>query len=270
MKGKKKKPASFYVLVVLILLLFAIALAAPLLAPNDPHRTDLSAALQGSSAKYPLGTDSLGRCMLSRLLYGARVSIFSSLCIITIVFVLGTCIGVVSGYFGGVLDMILMKVVTLVQAFPKFILAIAIAGVLGIGIGNMIFALCLVEWAEYARISRSLAWQLRNKTYIKAAKICGESEPRILFCHVLPGVVRPLVVNASLGISSMIMEVAALSYLGVGVKSPMAEWGAMMNNGKDYLQTSPALVLLPGVAIFLVSAIFNMFGDKLRDALDRG
>ena len=174
-----------------------------------------------------------------------------------------------AGYLGGAVDMVLTKIITIMQAFPKFILAIAIAGVLGIGIKNTILALCLVEWAEYARISRNLSRGVKQRTYIKAAKVCGESRLQIMFHHVLPNVLPTLVVNASLGISSMIMEVAALSYLGVGVKSPMSEWGAMMNIGKDYLQTETRLVIIPGIAIFVVSVLFNLFGDKLRDILDR-
>lgn len=272
MKRREKSrryPASFYAMTVLILLLFVIALAAPVLAPNDPYHTELSDALQGPSRQYPLGTDPMGRCMLSRILYGARVSIFSSLCIIGIVFVIGTAIGVVSGYTGGIADRILTKIITIMQAFPKFILAIAIAGVLGIGIRNTILALCLVEWAEYARLARSLTLGVRGRTYIRAARVCGEGRMRIMVRHIIPNIIPPLIVNASLGISAMIMEVAALSYLGVGVKSPMAEWGAMMNTGKDYMQTNISLVLIPGAAIFLTAVLFNLFGDKQRDILDR-
>ncbi|AFA46841.1 oligopeptide ABC transport system permease OppC2 [Acetobacterium woodii DSM 1030] len=245
-----------------------IALLAPVLAPNDPNKSDLMVALQGASSQYPLGTDPLGRCILSRLLYGATVSIFSSLAITAFVFIIGTLIGVTAGYWGGKIDGVLNKFITVMQAFPKLILAIAIVGVLGVGIGNMIFALCIVQWAEYARLSRSLARSVKQRTFIKSAKICGESDWQIMRRHVIPNVIPPLIVNASLGISTMIMEVAALSYLGVGVKSPMAEWGAMLNSGKDYLQTNPNLVVIPGLAILVVSVLFNLFGDKLRDALD--
>ena len=272
MKMKKEKnigfPVSFKIMLGLILILFAIAVLAPFLAPNDPYKTELMAALQGPSAEYPLGTDPLGRCLLSRILYGARVSIFSSLFIISVVFLIGTAIGVISGFAGGIVDKIITRVITTMQAFPKFILAIAIAGVLGIGIENTILALCLVEWAEYARMARSLTMTVKQKTYIRAARISGESSGKIMVRHIFPNIVPPLVVNASLGISSMIMEVAALSYLGVGVESPMAEWGAMMNTGKDYMQTKIGLILVPGFAIFLAAVLFNLFGDKLRDILD--
>lgn len=265
---KRKYPISFLVLAILIIILIAIALLAPVLAPNDPNKSSLMDALQGPSIQYPLGTDPLGRCILSRLLYGGRVSIFSSLVIIAIVFVLGTSIGVFSGYTGGITDTVLTKIISITQAFPKIILAIAIAGVLGIGIRNTIIALCIVEWAEYARMARSLTIGIKDRTFIKAARICGNSEFKIMFRHVLPNIIPPLIVNASLGIATMIMEVAALAYLGVGVQSPMAEWGAMMNTGKDYAQTNISLIIIPGMAIFITAVLFNLFGEKIRDVLD--
>ena len=241
---RKKYPVSFWVLAVLIMLLIAAAVFAPVLAPNDPNKSSLMDALKGPCQQFPLGTDPLGRCLLSRMLYGGRVSIFSSLIITASVFVLGTVLGVFSGYTGGAVDMVLTKIISITQAFPKIILAIAIAGVLGIGIKNTIIALCIVEWAEYARMARSLTRSVKERTFIKAAKICGCGEIKI-----------------------MCMEVAALSYLGVGVQSPMAEWGAMMNTGKDYSQTNISLVLVPGAAIFITAVIFNLFGEKIRDVL---
>ncbi len=265
---KKKIPKSFLILCILIVLLLGTAIFAPLLAPHDPNKTELSLSLLKPCKEYPLGCDAMGRCMLSRILYGARVSIFSSLAIVFIVSFIGTLIGVFSGYFGGITDKILSKCISIMQAFPKMILAIAIAGVMGIGIENTIFALCIVEWAEYARLSRSLTMGIRNQTFIKAARVCGESHFSIIIRQIIPNVIPTLIVNASLGIASMIMEVAALSYLGLGVRSPMAEWGAMMNAGRNYLQTDTRLVIIPGVAIFLTAVIFNLFGDKLRDVLD--
>ena len=264
---RKKYPVSFWVLAVLIMLLIAAAVFAPVWAPNDPNKSSLMDALKGPCQQFPLGTDPLGRCLLSRMLYGGRVSIFSSLIITASVFVLGTVIGVFSGYTGGAVDMVLTKIISITQAFPKIILAIAIAGVLGIGIKNTIIALCIVEWAEYARMARSLTRSVKERTFIKAAKICGCGEIKIMFRHILPNIIPPLIVSASLGIASMIMEVAALSYLGVGVQSPMAEWGAMMNTGKDYIQTNISLVLVPGAAIFITAVIFNLFGEKIRDVL---
>jgi ABC-type dipeptide/oligopeptide/nickel transport system permease subunit len=266
-KQEKKSGIFFYVITGFVLLLLIVAILAPVLAPNDPYETNLMVAQQGPSRAYPLGTDGLGRCMLSRVLYGARISIFASIAATAIVFFVGTVIGVLCGYFGGVVDMILNKIITIMQAFPQIILAIAIAGLLGIGIVNTIIALCMVQWVGYARLARSFTFSIRQRTFIKAARVCGESHGKIIFRRVIPNIISPLIVNASLGIAAMIMEIAALSYLGVGVAEPMAEWGAMINAGRDYMQTDVKMVLIPGVAIFLTAAIFNLFGEKLRDKL---
>lgn len=265
MKNTKNK--GFKLMTALILLLLILALLAPVIAPNDPYQTNLMLAEAAPSAQYPLGNDPLGRCMLSRIIYGARVSIFSSLLITIIVFAVGVSIGTVSGYFGGAVDTILSKLITIMQAFPKIILAIAIAGLLGIGIQNTIIALCMVEWVEYARMSRSLSFTAKQHNYIKAARVCGESHLKIIFKRIIPNIIYPLIVNASLGIASMIMEIAALSYLGVGVKEPMAEWGAMINAGRNYMQTNVNLVIIPAIAIFITAAAFNLFGEKLRDKI---
>ena len=266
--GKKKntkKNWSFHILVGMIVLLFLIAILAPVLAPNDPYSTDLTVAQIGPCSQYPLGTDNLGRCMLSRVLYGARISIFSSLLITFFVFCIGVTIGSLCGYFGGAVDAVLNKIITIMQAFPQIVLAIAITGILGIGIRNTIIALCMVLWVDYARLSRSFVYSIKGRTFIKAARICGESHLRILFRRIVPNIVYPLIVNASLGIASTIMEIAALSYLGVGVEEPQAEWGAMINLGRNYIQTDMKMVLIPGVAIFVTAAVFNLFGEKLRD-----
>lgn len=264
----KRGTKATYILAGVILLFLLIALLAPLIAPNAPDKTNLAAALQGPSQQFPLGTDQLGRCVLSRLLYGASVSLFSSLGIIAIIFCIGTFLGVMAGYFGGIEDAVISKFITVIQAFPRLILAIAIAGVLGIGITNTIIALSVISWTEFARLSRSMVLSIKERTFIQAARVCGESHLKIMLRHVLPNIIPSLIVTASLYVSGMIMEVAALSYLGLGVKSPMSEWGSMMNLGQSYLQTNPRLVLLPGIALFLTGVLFNLFGDKLRDAME--
>lgn len=267
-RPKRRSQKAFYVTLTLLVLLFLVAVLAPVLAPNDPYNANIVMQMEGPSQQYPLGTDRLGRCILSRLLYGAQTSLFASLAVITIVFVVGTTLGMVAGYFGGVADTIINRFTTILQAFPRLILAIAVVGALGIGIGNTIIAVSVVYWTEYARLSRSLVIGLRNRTFIQAARVCGESHARILLRHVLPNIFPSLIVTASLDIGMMIMEISALSYLGLGVQSPMAEWGDMMNLGKNYLQTNPWLVILPGIAIFVTVMIFNLFGEKLRDKLD--
>ena len=268
-KERKKRPQILlYIMIACIITLFLVAVLAPVIAPNDPYKTDLMNQLQGPSEQYPFGTDNLGRCILSRLLYGATTSIFSSLGITAIVFIIGTVLGVIAGYFGGVFDIVISKITTIFQAFPRLIFAIAIAGVLGIGIGNTIFALCAMCWTEYARLSRSLVLSVKERTYIKAARVCGENHFIILIKHVFPNIFPSFIITSMLNIGAMLMEVSALSYLGLGVKTPMAEWGDMMNLGKAYLQTNPWLVFIPGIAIFVAVVIFNLFGEKLRDALD--
>ncbi len=268
MKMKTKEYLSFYVVSGIVLLLLLVAILAPVLAPHDPYETNLLLSRRPPGGEYPLGTDGLGRCMLSRILYGARISVFASIAVTVIVFLAGTTLGVVSGYFGGVIDQILSKLITVMQAFPQIILAIAIAGLLGIGIGNTILALCLVQWVDYARMARSFTFSLRQRTFIKAARVCGESHRKIIFKRIIPNIILPLLVNASLGIASTIMEIAALSYLGVGVAEPAAEWGAMINAGRNYMQTDVRMVLIPGIAIFLAASLFNLFGEKLRDRLE--
>lgn len=263
-----KKNLSLGILTGLTGILLLIALCAPLLAPHDPYETNLADALEGPSTEYPLGTDELGRCMLSRILYGARTSIFTSLCIVAIVFAIGTTIGVIAGYLGGLVDQILSKLIAITQAFPKLILEIVIAGILGGGIRNVILALCLVEWAEYARVSRNLCRSLKQQPFVQAARLCGASSRQIMYRHMLPNILPTLVTQASLGAATMILEVASLSYLGVGISPPAAELGSMISAGKDYMQTEVQLILIPGAALFVIALIFQLLGEKYRDRLD--
>lgn len=268
-KAKKKQRSQwfFYVTIALLSMLFLTAVLAPILSPNDPYQTDIVNQLSGPTEQYPLGTDALGRCILSRILYGAQTSLFSGAIIVAAVFCVGTALGILAGYFGGVLDAIITRITTIFQAFPRMILAIAVAGVLGIGIRNTILALCVVYWTEYARLSRSLVVGLKNRTFIKAARVCGESHLRIMVRHILPNIFPSMIVTASLDMGVMIMEISALSFLGMGVETPMAEWGEMMSAGRAYLQTNPWLIIIPGIAIFISVMIFNLFGEKLRDRL---
>ena len=266
-KKKQRSQCFFYVTIALLAMLFLTAVLAPILSPNDPYQTDIVNQLSGPTEQYPLGTDALGRCILSRILYGAQTSLFSSVIIVAAVFCVGTALGILAGYFGGILDAIITRITTIFQAFPRMILAIAVAGVLGIGIRNTILALCVVYWTEYARLSRSLVVGLKNRTFIKAARVCGESHLRIMVRHILPNIFPSMIVTASLDMGVMIMEISALSFLGMGVETPKAEWGEMMSAGRAYLQTNPWLIIIPGIAIFISVMIFNLFGEKLRDRL---
>jgi len=265
MKRKHQKECTvFFIVAGFVLLLLLTAISAGLLAPHDPNEVNLLIAELPPGGSYPLGTDALGRCMLSRILYGARSSLFASLFITLTVFLIGVTMGVISGYFGGPLDVVLNKFITVMQSFPKIIMVMALTGILGIGFGSIIVSLCLVEWVDYARISRSYTLSLRERYFIKAARICGESHLRIIFRRVIPNIFYPLIVNASLGISGVIMSISALSYLGLGVKEPMVEWGMMISSGRAYIQSNPSMILLPGAAIFIASSLFNLLGEKLR------
>jgi ABC-type dipeptide/oligopeptide/nickel transport system permease subunit len=267
-KKRKRSQGFFYVTIALLTMLFLTAVLAPVLAPNDPYQTDIINQLSGPTSQYPLGTDALGRCILSRILYGAQTSLISSSLIVVVVFCIGTALGILAGYFGGIVDQIISKLTTILQAFPRTILAIAVAGVLGIGIRNTILALCFIYWTEYARLSRSLVVGLKGRTFIQSARVCGESHFSIMVRHILPNIFPSMIVTAFLDMGVMIMEISALSFLGMGVETPMAEWGEMMSAGRAYLQTNPWLIVIPGIAIFVSVVIFNLFGEKLRDRLE--
>lgn len=258
----------FYIMCFWLVFLFLIAVFAPVLAPNDPYKTSIMDQLSQPNQIFPLGTDELGRCLLSRVLYGARVSVFASAIVVIVVFILGSVLGTLAGYFGGWLDEVINRVTTIFQAFPRMILAIAVAGVLGIGIQNTVLALCVVYWTEYARLSRSMVLSLKERTFIKSAVVCGESHLGIIFRHIFPNIFPEMIVTATLDIGVIIMEISGLSFLGMGIKTPMAEWGAMMSAGRQYMQSNLNLILIPGAAIFITVIIFNLFGEKLRDYLD--
>ena len=241
---------------------------APYLAPNDPYTTNIMAAKQGPSSEFLLGTDSLGRCVLSRVLVGAKTSIFPSLALVLITFVFGTVVGVICGYFGGLVDNLIMRIVDILLAFPSLILAIAVAGILGGGLFNAMLAIGLTAWTTYARLARSHVMAIKEDDFIKAARINGCSKTRIMVHHLLPNIIAPLVVNATVQIGTTMMSIAGLSFLGLGVKVPQAEWGSMVNEARTYFQLAPWVIIGPGVAIILTIMIFNSFGDSVRDYLD--
>lgn len=258
----------FFAVSVLMLLLIAVCAAAPYIAPHDPLKTNLVNALQGRGPTFPLGTDQLGRCLLSRILYGALTSLKMTFLLILIVFAVGVVTGTAAGYFGGVTDGIIMRLADVFLAFPGIILAIAIAGLLGPGLTNAVIALAAVGWTKYARVSRSLVMSVKEQEYIGAAKMGGAKPHRIIINHVLPNVIPSLIVMAVMDIGVMMLEISALSFLGLGAQPPTPEWGYMLNEGRNYLQIAPWLMIYPGIAIFITVAVFNLFGDCLRDRLD--
>lgn len=248
--------------------LLAVAVFAPFLTPMDPYEQNLAIALAPPDATHFLGTDRYGRDLLSRVIMGSQTTLCASLGLLVFISVFGSAIGVLAGYRGGRLDTLLMRISDVFLAFTEMVFAIAVAGALGGGLTSAALALALIGWPKYARVARGLVLTIRTAPYIEAAHMAGLGTMRILFDHVVPNIAGPVLVTAALNVGTIIMELAGLSFLGLGAMPPTAEWGAMMNNGRSMLQTAPWVILAPGVAIFLAVAVFNLLGDKLRDVLD--
>lgn len=253
---------------VVVVLLVGAAVAAPVLAPHDPAHIDPLSRLAGSSLEHPLGTDELGRDVLSRLLYGARWSLGIAALATLVVASIGVTVGLVAGYLGGLVDMVIMRVVDVLLAVPGLVLYLAIVGTLGPGIGNVFIALISVAWAGYARVVRGMVLSIRERDFVRASRSVGAGHRRLMFHHVLPHVAGPVVVLASLQVGATILALSALGFFGLGAQPPTPEWGTMINQGRLFLQTKPALMIYPGVAISLAVLGFNLLGDGLRDALD--
>ena len=268
MKFFLQTPLLFRAFAFLVALILIASLFSAQLAPYDPYVTDPQLILKAPSAEHLLGTDNYGRDILSRILAGGKTSIFAALFIILVAGSLGSLIGLLAGYYRGRMDAILMRVTDIFQAFPDIVLAIAVAGVLGGGLFNAVLALILTTWTQYARLARSAAAAAREETYIHAARLSGCNDARILFLHILPNIAGPLLITAILHVSTMMMGLAGLSYLGIGVQIPAAEWGAMISEGQKYLQQAPWAALAPSAVMVAVMMVFNMFGDQLRDLLD--
>lgn len=251
-----------------VLAVMLLALAAPGVAPFDPVQVDLEQRLQGPSPAHWLGTDQLGRDLSSRLLVGARPSLVTALAAVTIVMLIAVTVGSVSGYVGGLLDATLMRVVDVLLAFPTLILAIAVASMLGPSYPTLILALAGVWWVSYARIIRGMAASTRRREYVLAAVAAGAGHGRIVARYVVPNILGPIVVLATLDVGNVILAVVGLTFLGLGSPPPAPEWGAMLNEGFQYLNVAPHLILFPGLAIGLTVLGFNLVGDGLRDALD--
>lgn len=256
------------VFLVLAIGLVILAVFSDQLCPYDPYAQDLASALQPPSLQHPMGTDTYGRDMLSRVISGARASIFSTFILVAVISVFGTVVGVCSGYYGGVMDSVMMRISDVCLAFPGLVFAMAIAAILGGGIQNAVIALAVISWPKYSRIARSQTLALKNEPYIHAALLAGDNSGQIMIRHVLPNMLGPVLVTAMLDIGTMMMELAGLSFLGLGAQIPMAEWGSMMSSGRSMIQTYPWVVLSPGIAIFVSVVIFNLLGDTIRDYLD--
>lgn len=247
--------------------LVAVAVFAEFLTPLDPYAQDLTRALRPPDSVNWLGTDRYGRDVFSRVIMGAQTTLCASLLLLAVISSVGSLIGAVCGFAGGRLDTILMRASDVFLAFPQMVFAIAAAGALGGGLFNAAAALAVIAWPKYARLARGLTLTIRKMPYFDAARMAGTGALGMLFHHVLPNIAGTILVTAALDLGTIIMELAGLSFLGLGAMPPTAEWGAMMSNGRSMLQTAPWVILAPGAAIFVAVAVFNLLGDKLRDAL---
>ena len=252
----------------ILLILVICAIFAPLLAPHDPYRGEMRDYLQGPSSQYLLGTDSLGRDTLSRLIYGARTVLYVGFATTGFAASVGVILGIIAGYYKGITNMVIMRVMDTLMGFPMIILALMLASVLGGGIQNVIIALSVGMVPGYARILHGLTLSITENDYILAQKAMGASARRIMFFHILPNSLPPMIVLITLQLGTLILAEAGLSFLGVGIKPPGAAWGAMVSDGYKYLTTNPVLTFAPGLAIMIVVVAFNLVGDGLRDALD--
>jgi peptide/nickel transport system permease protein len=264
---KNKNPGLVFSAGILILFILA-ALFAGYIAPHNPEKANLELRLKEPCKEFPLGTDDLGRCILSRIIFGARVSLSVGLLVVSSSLALGLAIGTLSGYYGGWVDEIVMRVVDAFLAFPSLLLALGIAGLFGAGFMNMVIALIVVDWASYARLARSSVIAVKEQEYIKAAKGLGAGDLHVILRHVIPNVISPLIVMATMGMGYVILSAAGLSFLGFGVQSPIPEWGSMLSEGKIYIRSAPYVMIFPGLAIMLAVLAFNYLGDGLRDLFD--
>jgi len=253
---------------VLVALLVGAAVFAPWLADRGPSQQDLRARLQPPSLTHPFGTDEFGRSLYSRVLHGARVSLLTGLIPVVAALVVGSSLGLLAGFFGGRLEGAIMRVMDVLLAFPSLLLALAVVGTLGPGLVNAVIAIAVVEIPQYARLVRSVVLGTREEDYVQAARALGAGNARLMLRHVLPSAIGPIVVQATLGIGFAILAMAGLSFLGLGVQPPTADWGEMLARGRRFLPEATWLMVFPGVAVSLTVLAFNLLGDGLRDALD--
>ena len=252
-----------------ITVLFILATVfAGKLAPNDPLVQDSQALLQAPSKKYPFGTDELGRCLFSRILYGGRTSLVIALAVTLLMSAIGILIGMISGYAGGMVDTVIMRFTDMLMAFPHIVFVIALVSVLGTGTRNLILAMTLISWTMYARVSRSMVISIKNNEYVEQARLGGVGQFSIIMRYILPNVLPYLIVLITQDIGSNLLTIASLSLLGLGSQPPTPEWGYMLSEGKRYMQTAPWMLVYPGLVILICVIIFNLLGDSLRDTED--
>ncbi len=269
MKQDIKLKTNLNISLMFILIITLLSVAGFFITPHEPYKTNLDNALSRPSIEYPCGTDHLGRCVLSRIIKGASASIFSAVTVVLIVSVLGTIIGIISGFTGGFVDNAVMKVTMIFQAFPYFLLAVCVAGILGSGMINGMVSLIAVYWTTYARLGRSLVLNIKDENYIKAARICGARNHHIIHKYIIPNILSPILITSILDISTIILSMSGLSFLGLGAQRPAAEWGAIISEGRNYLQVAPWITIFTGIAIFIVVIAFNVLGNNIQVYLDK-
>ncbi|OPX78640.1 MAG: nickel transporter permease NikC [Methanosaeta sp. PtaB.Bin039] len=253
------------------MILSAIALVAffaGMIAPHEPNQTNLGERLSPPSWQYPFGNDNLGRCILSRIIFAARISLYIGVVVVSLSLLIGVALGSIAGYFGGLLDELIMRFVDAFLAFPSMFLALAVIGLMGPGLSNLILALVVVEWTGYARMVRGEVISLKGKEFLEAARSLGAKDSYILVRHVLPNVLAPVLVMSALGIGFTILAASGLSFLGLGVQPGIPEWGSMLDDGRLYLRVAPHLMIFPGLAITITVLAFNLLGEGLRDELN--
>lgn len=263
-----KAHKQFTVFSFLAVLIVLTAVFAPVIAPRDPLYAVMNDSLKAPCAEYICGADKLGRDVLSRVIFGTRSSLTMTLSLVAVVFVVGTSLGVISGFFGGAVDEIIMRISDMMISFPGLVLAIAIAGLLGPNMVNAVLAIAAVSWTKYARLSRSLVIKVKNSVFIEAAILSGTKTHNIILRHILPNIISTMIITAASDIGTMMLELASLSFLGFGAQAPTPEWGLMLNEGRAYISKAPWLMIYPGIAIVIVVVVFNMLGDSIRDILD--
>lgn len=264
-KTRKKLIRRIVIASALAVMLIVVVTFAGVFAPNDPYATNAACIRQAPSPMYPCGTDNLGRCVLSRIIYGGRTTITATFFLVAVSFLIGTVIGIFCGYFGGLPDRILMRIADVMLSFPQMVVAIAVAGILGGGLKGAMIALGITMWVGFARLARSHTFSVIHEPYIQTAILAGKSAPYIMRRHILPNILAPILTNALTQIGLTMIALSGLSFLGLGVVPPQAEWGSMISEARAYIQVAPWAVLFPALAIILTITVFNYLGDAVMD-----
>lgn len=254
--------------IVLIILIFSIGIFAHFIAPNDPIQVKMAKKLLNPSIEYPLGTDQLGRCILSRVIYGTRYSLGVSVIVMGTVLLASFLIGTISGYYGGVVDRVFISICDIFMAFPPMVLVLALIGLLGPGMNNLMFSMIFSLWASYTKIVRSYVLIQKNKNYVLAAKVFGTPNYKIIIRHIFPNIIPAIIVYTAIGMGQIVLMISGFSFLGLGVQPPTPEWGTMLNEAKKFFFTNPQMMAYSAIMIFITIMAFNIFGDALRDVLD--